>query len=59
MTVSKEYTPDGWVAYSNHLKKSLDRNLTDKENKLALQRYITGISVERTLAEFTLEEIGK
>lgn len=47
----KEYGRDCWVGYLNFLKNELGRSLSEKEIKIAMQRYIKGVKVETYLEE--------
>lgn len=47
----REYGLDCWEGYTRFLKKSLDRNLTKEEIKLAMSKYILGVKADKTLEE--------
>lgn len=47
----KEYTYETtcWQCYINYIKESLARELTEKEYKDMMQKYISGIKVDECL----------
>lgn len=44
-------SPSSWQFYTNSIKESLGRPLTDKECSLCMQRYIHSISCQDVIKE--------